>query len=148
MARIITNGCFDIIHPGHYNLLSYCRMLAGDGELIVLIDDDSKVRTDKGQDRPVLRISERVRAVKSLNYGYGKMVDHAYIFYNDEDLESQIKKSNADILVKGADWEGKKIIGAEFVKQVKFFSFIDGYSTTSIIERIKRGPEWRKINNP
>lgn len=148
MGRVvITNGCFDVLHAGHVNLLLECRHLAGErGIVIVLIDDDTKVKKDKGNDRPIFKIHERMNQVRSLRYGNKLIVDEVRVFFSDEDLSHLIKIYKPDILVKGSDWKGKVIIGGEHAKEVVFFDYIDGYSSTSIIERIKKGPEWRALN--
>lgn len=147
MGRIIaTNGVFDVLHPGHINLLLECRELAGDrGLVIVFIDDDTKVRNDKGDQRPIFTTHERLKALRFFRTRDRRLVDQVHVFYSDEDLEAQIKMTAPDILVKGSDWDGKKVVGAEYAKEVLYFPRMD-YSSTSIIERIKKGPEWRSLS--
>lgn len=143
---VMTNGVFDVLHPGHVNLLLECRRLAGErGAVIVLVDDDSKVRENKGDQRPIFTVRERVKALKFFRLGDKSLVNQVLVFYSDEDLEAQIKMFGPDILVKGSDWSGKRVVGAEYAKQVIFYPNMD-YSSTSIIDRIKSGPKWKAIN--
>lgn len=143
----ITNGVFDVLHPGHFNLLMYCRHLVGEsGQVMVLIDHESKVHKDKGEDRPIFNIRERIKALESLEAYPGRhIVDQCLVFYSDEQLDQTIKMIKPDFLVKGSDWKDKKVIGGEYAKAVMFFDRIE-YSSTSIIDRIKKGPEWRTLS--
>lgn len=146
MKTVITNGVFDVIHPGHFSLLMFCRNLAGpDGELIILVDDDVKVREDKGVDRPIFKSYERLKQLMSIEIDGYPIISETEVFYNNEHLNSLIYKYKADILVKGSDWEGKRVIGAEHVKEVKFFKH-SGISSSEIIDRIKQGPKWKSLN--
>jgi D-beta-D-heptose 7-phosphate kinase/D-beta-D-heptose 1-phosphate adenosyltransferase len=140
----LTNGVFDVFHIGHLQLLKHCRDLAGeDGEVIVLIDDDAKVRQDKGECRPIFHTHERMKMLNEIPGCNGRpLVDVCMYFYSDEQLENMIKNLNADILVKGSDWRDKPIMGANYVKKVEFFDRIDGYSTSEIIDRIK--DKWKR----
>jgi D-beta-D-heptose 7-phosphate kinase/D-beta-D-heptose 1-phosphate adenosyltransferase len=126
MITVWTNGCFDIIHRGHIEMFKYASSL-GD-KLIVGIDSDKKVKKDKGINRPFNCLSDRLAVVKAIKY-----VDEVCVFENTEGLEKLIKSVKPDIMVIGSDWRGKKVVGAEFSKNVKFFDRITGYSTTNIL---------------
>src|SRR4029079_13282456 len=112
---IVTNGKFDVLHTGHFNILNFCRTIAGsDGKVIVLIDSDKRIA-------PI--VNEEIRRInlKKLMYGTRKMVDAVQIFSTDDELHFQIKENNPDFLVKGSEWAGKLIIG-ESTTQVIFFN--------------------------
>ena len=132
---IFTNGCFDILHPGHIRYLSASKAL-GD-YLIVAINSDQSVRAIKGQLRPIMSEKDRAELLSSLYF-----VD-AVIIFDEEDPLRLIKELVPDILVKGGDWEENKIIGADYVKRaggkVVRIPYINGYSTTRILNRIKGG---------
>ena len=131
---VFTNGCFDILHHGHLALLAQA---ADHGNaLIVGINTDSSIKRIKSPDRPVTHEMDRAFQVASL-----LCVDAVCLF--DEDTpENLIKMVRPDVLVKGGDYTIDKIVGADFVKniggEVAIIPFVSGYSTTSIIDRIKK----------
>jgi D-beta-D-heptose 7-phosphate kinase/D-beta-D-heptose 1-phosphate adenosyltransferase len=127
MTRVFVNGTFDILHVGHIELLEHARSL-GD-ELLVGIDSDERVRRLKGNSRPINNQFERSKILRSL-----RAVTDVKIFETDTELRKLI--SECDIMVKGADWRGKPIVGEEVCKQIDFFERIDGYSTTKKIQDI------------
>lgn len=127
MKKIWVNGCFDILHRGHYELFNYAKSL-GD-KLIVGIDTDEKVSKDKGPTRPYNNIEDRLYALNSL-----KAIDLTYIFNTREELIRLIKQSSPDILVVGSDWKGKEIVGGEYAKEIVYFNRIKDYSTTNILK--------------
>ena len=126
--QVFTNGCFDILHLGHIELLSYCSTL---GRVTVGLNSDSSVRRLKGESRPVKGQDERQKLLEACRY-----VDEVVIFEEDTPLEL-IKVLKPDIIVKGGDYKAEDIIGREYA-EIKIFSFVDGYSTTKTIEKIKR----------
>ncbi len=135
MEKIVfTNGCFDIIHPGHIDLLSRAKKLGT--KLIVGINSDKSVKAIKGADRPILSELERKEILEGL-----KSVDEVRIF-DENTPEIMIKSIKPDVLVKGGDWQIKEIIGADFVLEnggeVFSLPLIDGFSTTKIVEKINR----------
>jgi len=127
--HIFTNGCFDVLHRGHLELFKQAKRL-GD-VLIVGVDSDEKIKLDKGSDRPYNKLDDRVEMLKSL-----KFIDEVYAFGSTRDLELLIKKISPDILIIGSDWRGKKVVGQQYAKEVKYFERINGYSTTNILQNI------------
>ena len=125
---VFTNGCFDILHLGHVKYLQKARSL-GD-KLIIGVNSNASVSRLKGSSRPVNDQYDRAYLLASL-----EVVDYVVIFEEDTPYEL-IKKVQPDILVKGADYEGKEVVGSDIAKEVKLIEFVDGKSTTSIIERI------------
>lgn len=130
MKRIVVNGTFDVLHPGHIHLLNYARSL-GDF-LYVLIDSDSRVRELKGPTRPVFDQNTRKLFLENL-----RAVDRVDIFNSREELVILLQEYRAHIMVKGSDYAGKSIIGLANCEQVVYFNRIEQYSTTDIIRRIQ-----------
>ncbi|HKT46933.1 MAG TPA: D-glycero-beta-D-manno-heptose 1-phosphate adenylyltransferase [Candidatus Acidoferrales bacterium] len=134
---VFTNGCFDLLHPGHIQILERARAL-GDA-LIVGLNSDSSVRELKGAGRPVLPESERAEILAGL-----ECVDAVVIF---EELTPRhvIAALLPDVLVKGGDWPGDQIVGREEVEavggRVVSIPVVPGYSTTAILERIRKGAD-------
>jgi D-sedoheptulose 7-phosphate isomerase len=130
---VFTNGCFDILHPGHIDLLERARSL-GD-KLIVGINSDSSVCSIKGAGRPVVGQEDRKRILEAL-----RVVDEVIIF-EDPTPESLIHDIKPNILVKGGDWLPDEIVGADFVTanggQVVSLPLLDDYSTSGFIESLK-----------
>lgn len=130
---VFTNGCFDILHHGHLDLLARAADL---GNVLILgLNTDSSVQRLKGPERPVTNEQDRAFQVASL-----LCVDAVCLFDEDTPLEL-IKTVKPDVLVKGGDYTIDKIVGADFVQagggSVEIIPFVSGYSTTSIISRIK-----------
>ena len=134
-ARLVfTNGVFDLLHIGHVRYLAQARAL-GDA-LVVAINSDRKVRELKGPDRPVFDQSERAEILAALRY-----VDYVTIF-DDISPRTLIAKLLPDVLVKGGDYQLDEIHGREEVEaaggKVISLPFVQGASTTSLIERMKK----------
>ncbi|MDD5716641.1 MAG: D-glycero-beta-D-manno-heptose-7-phosphate kinase [Sulfuricurvum sp.] len=129
---VFTNGCFDILHVGHVKYLQEAKSY-GD-VLIVGLNSDSSVRELKGPTRPVNPENDRAYILAAL-----ESVDYVVIF-SEETPHELIKNIAPDILVKGGDYEGKQVVGAEFSKELRLVKFVDGKSTTATIERINKGP--------
>jgi len=130
---VFTNGCFDLLHPGHIDYLQKAREL-GDVLIIGLNDDDS-VRRLKGPTRPINPLSDRAIMLASL-----RAVDMVVSFTEDTPLEL-IKSLMPDVLVKGGDYEPDSIVGAKEIREsggeVIVMPFVDGHSSSELIERIK-----------
>ena len=124
MKTIFTNGCFDLLHRGHIDLLKYCKTL-GDWVIVGLNSDDS-VKKLKGSNRPINHQSDREYILMALKY-----VDEVIIFDNDTPYEL-IKSLQPDIIVKGGDYHAKNVVGND-ICEVKIFDYVDGYSTTETI---------------
>jgi D-beta-D-heptose 7-phosphate kinase / D-beta-D-heptose 1-phosphate adenosyltransferase len=132
---VFTNGCFDLLHAGHLQLLSFAR--AQGDVLVVGINSDRGVRMIKGDQRPIYPATERARILAAL-----AMVDHVVVF-DDSRAERIIREVRPDVLVKGADWLGQPVDGQEFVEshggQVRWAPLLEGYSTTSTIAHLREG---------
>jgi D-beta-D-heptose 7-phosphate kinase/D-beta-D-heptose 1-phosphate adenosyltransferase len=128
---VFTNGCFDILHVGHVKYLQEAKSY-GD-VLIVGLNSDSSVRELKGPTRPVNSEDDRAYILAAL-----ESVDYVVIF-SEETPHDLIKSIAPDILVKGGDYEGKVVVGAEFAKELRLVQFVDGKSTTATIARINEG---------
>ncbi len=131
---VFTNGCFDLLHPGHVRSLREAR---GFGDLLVvgLNSDRSAARLGKGPGRPILTEDERAEMLAAL-----EMVDYVTIFDEDTPLEL-IRAVEPDVLVKGGDWNEADIIGAELVRgrggRVERMTYHPGLSTTEVLRRIR-----------
>lgn len=129
MITVWTNGCFDILHPGHMELFKIAKSL-GD-RLIVGVDEDQKVRNDKGPDRPINSLPFRKAMLES-----NKHIDVVIPFGSRQELENLIELYSPDILLVGGDWRNGDVVGRQFAKEVRFLDRVGGYSTTDIIRRI------------
>ena len=128
---VFTNGCFDILHVGHVKYLQEAKSY-GD-VLIVGLNTDASVRVLKGPTRPVNTEEDRAYILGAL-----EAVDYVVLF-SDETPYELIKSIAPDILVKGGDYEGKTVVGAEFARELRLVQFVDGKSTTATIARINEG---------
>jgi rfaE bifunctional protein nucleotidyltransferase chain/domain len=130
---VFTNGCFDLLHVGHIRYLQQAKSL---GDLLIVgINSDSSVQQLKGPTRPIQSELDRAEILAAL-----ACVDRTVIFSEKTPLEL-IKKITPDILVKGGDWATKDIVGADHVLAsggvVKSLQFVDGKSTTLLIQKSK-----------
>ena len=128
--RVVVNGTFDVIHVGHLKLLEFARSNVN-SYVLVLIDSDRRVKELKGPERPVNSAYERKLLLESLRF-----VDEVSIFDSDNDLCEQIRNYNPDIMVKGSDYRGKPILGAEYCKDIVYYERIEEYSSTKKIQHI------------
>ena len=128
---VFTNGCFDILHLGHVELLSHCRDMGG--HVVLGLNSDASVHRLKGPGRPVNDQLSRAAVLAALD-----CVDAVIIFEEDTPL-SLITMINPDILVKGGDYKVSDIVGADFVLEhggeVRVIPLVEGYSTSAIIAR-------------
>ena len=130
---VFTNGCFDILHKGHVTYLAEAKKL---GDLLVLgLNSDASVKRLKGPERPINNELDRQYVMSQL-----KPVDFVEIFTDDTPL-SLILKVKPKVLVKGGDWKIEQIVGGKEVValggEVYSLNFVDGYSTTNIIDKIQ-----------
>lgn len=131
---VFTNGCFDILHVGHVRYLNQARAL---GDLLVIgLNRDASVRDIKAPGRPLVGEKERAEVLSGL-----EAVDHI-VFFNDSTPLTLIHAVRPDLLVKGGDWKKKDIVGGSFVEsyggKVKPLPLVKGFSTTALIEKIKK----------
>ena len=130
---VFTNGCFDILHSGHVQYLTEAKEL---GDILILgLNSDSSVKRLKGKDRPINNEQERavvLSALYSISY---------IVIFEDDTPYKLINHIKPDILVKGGDWKPEDIVGSDIVSsyngEVKSLSFIEGKSTTDIINKLK-----------
>jgi D-beta-D-heptose 7-phosphate kinase/D-beta-D-heptose 1-phosphate adenosyltransferase len=130
---VFTNGCFDILHPGHIDYLQKSKNL---GDVLILgLNSDNSIKSLKGLDRPINVISDRLKMLDAL-----EAVDFI-IEFDEETPINLITKIKPDVLVKGGDYTVETIVGSEFVidngGKVEVIPFLEGYSTTQLIEKIK-----------
>ena len=127
MKKVFTNGCFDILHRGHLELLRFCKSL---GEVTVAINSDKSIKNLKGPERPFFSEEDRAFMLESCKY-----VDSVVIF-DEQTPFNVINAIRPDIVVKGGDYKLDAVVGYGMC-EVKIFDFITGYSTTNIVERIR-----------
>ncbi len=131
---VFTNGCFDILHRGH---VEYLAQAATQGDVLVVgLNSDHSVRRIKGESRPVQDEYARAILLAALS------VVSAVVLFDEDTPYNLIKRIQPDILVKGSDYKANEIVGYDIVKakggEVVTIDFIDGYSTSSIIEKLKK----------
>ncbi|EAI4448431.1 D-glycero-beta-D-manno-heptose-7-phosphate kinase [Campylobacter lari] len=125
---VFTNGCFDIMHYGHIKYLEKAKKL---GDILVVgLNSDESVKRLKGNSRPINLEFQRACMLASMYF-----VDYVVIFNEDTPYEL-IEFLKPDVLVKGADYKGKEVVGSNLVKKIELIDFEDGFSTTNIINRI------------
>ena len=131
---VFTNGCFDILHVGHVRYLAEAKK---QGDLLVVgLNSDASVRGLKGDERPLQNEDDRSEILSQL-----QSVDYVVVFTDETPLKL-IEAIGPDVLVKGGDWAIKDIVGSDFVMkrggEVKSLQFVQGRSTTSLVEKIKK----------
>lgn len=133
---VFTNGCFDILHPGHALYLEKAAQL-GD-ILVVALNSDESVRRLKGPERPINPLKDRLQVMAAL-----ESVDYV-TWFGEDDPVSLIRKLKPMVLVKGGDWKPSQILGSEDVLswggKVRSLKFIEGRSTTNIIAKARKKP--------
>jgi rfaE bifunctional protein nucleotidyltransferase chain/domain len=133
---VFTNGCFELLHPGHVAYLEQARSL-GEALIVGVNTDASARRLDKGRERPLTPESDRARVLAAL-----ACVDRVVLFGEDTPLEL-ITLLGPDVLVKGGDYQLSDIVGREEVLarggRVLTLPFVPGYSTTALLQRLRQG---------
>lgn len=125
--RIWMNGCFDILHYGHFRMIEYAASL---GDMLVIgIDGDNRIKSTKGKDRPFHTEEQR-----KFNLMQVKGVDNVIVFHTDDMLREQIHLYKPNIFVIGSDYRNKPIIGGNHADEIRFFDRIKNFSTTKILE--------------
>ena len=136
MITVFTNGCFDILHKGHAELLRFCRNYSAISfsglsvcpRVVVGLNSDASVKKLKGDSRPINSQEDRAFLLRSLKY-----VDEVIIF-DEETPYELIKKVKPDYIVKGGDYNKENVVGNDLA-DVIIYNYIDGYSTTNIIKK-------------
>jgi rfaE bifunctional protein nucleotidyltransferase chain/domain len=122
-VKIFTNGCFDVIHVGHIELLQYCASL---GEVAVGLNSDASVRRLKGPSRPFNNVDARAKILESIRY-----VDSVHIFQEETPYEL-IKHLRPDLIVKGGDYTPEQVVGYDLC-EVRIFKIVEGHSSSFLI---------------
>jgi rfaE bifunctional protein nucleotidyltransferase chain/domain len=130
---VFTNGCFDVLHRGHVEYLKKSRKLGK--RLIVGLNSDASIKRLKGSNRPVNSQEDRKAVLLALRF-----VDEVIIFDEDTPL-NLIRTINPDIITKGGDYTPEQVVGYTFIEQTVIIPFLDGYSSTRIINEIARDCE-------
>ncbi len=131
---VFTNGCFDLLHPGH---IYYLKEAKKKGDILILgLNSDSSLRKLKGKGRPLIPQKDRAEVLANFEF-----IDYIFIF-NELTPQEAIRAISPDVLVKGGDYKKEEIIGGKFVEEkggkVIIIPFLKGHSTTKLIKKIKR----------
>ena len=125
---VFTNGCFDILHAGHVSSIEFAK---SKGDILVLgLNSDTSIKRLKGPKRPINKQADRALVIAALG-----AVDAVCIFTQDTPLEL-IKLVKPDVLVKGADYKNKEVVGSQFAGKVVLFPLVKGRSTTNLINKM------------
>jgi D-beta-D-heptose 7-phosphate kinase/D-beta-D-heptose 1-phosphate adenosyltransferase len=128
MNKIVwINGCFDVLHYGHFQLIQYAARIGG--KLVIGIDSDERVKQLKGKDRPFHTQQQREYNLNQIR-GVGEVI----VFHTEDELRETLKRLKPDVFVIGSDYMYKPIIGGEYAKEIKFFDRIEGFSTTKLLD--------------
>ena len=127
MKTVFTNGCFDIVHRGHIELLEFCYSIGNN--VIVGLNSDKSIKLLKGDTRPINTQEDRKKLLESI-----KWVSKVVIF-DEETPEKLIKSLMPDIIVKGGDYKKEDVVGNDAC-EVRIFKYVEGYSTTKTIQDI------------
>ena len=128
MNKIVwINGCFDVLHYGHFKLIQYAASFGG--ILTIGIDSDERVKQLKGEDRPFHTQQQREYNLRQIR-GVGNVI----VFHTEDELRNTLETLKPEIFVIGSDYIDKPIIGGEWAKEIKFFDRIDGFSTTKLLD--------------
>ncbi len=131
---VFTNGCFDLLHPGHLHVLTQAKAM---GDLLIVgLNTDDSVRRLKGPGRPIFSLPDRMQMLQAL-----RVVDYVVPFAEDTPYDL-IAYLRPQILVKGGDYTPDQVVGADLVRQwggeVRIVPYLAGYSTTAILDKIRR----------
>ena len=126
MVTVFINGCFDVLHRGHFEMFKYAKTL-GDF-LIVGIDSDEKIKKSKGITRPHNCLEDRMFALECIKY-----IDKVESFNSAKELCCMVESYSPDLMIVGSDWRGKQVIGSQYAGKLIFFDRIGNYSTTKIL---------------
>lgn len=125
MKKVWINGCFDVLHYGHFKLIEYAKSF---GEVKIGIDSDKRVKELKGNDRPFHTQEQRLFNLIQL-----KDINNIVIFDSNKELSELIKEYNPDYFVIGEEYKNKTIIGGKHAKEIIYFPKVEGFSTTKLL---------------
>ena len=126
MKKVWINGCFDVLHYGHFKLIDYAKSF---GDLMIGIDSDERIRQMKGDGRPFHTEGQRLFNLLQI-----EGVDKIVVFDSDDSLRKHLQEYEPDIFVIGDEYMYKPIIGGECAKEIKFFGKLEGFSTTKLLD--------------
>jgi len=125
--KVWINGCFDVLHHGHFKLIAHAKSFGG--ELRIGIDSDRRVKESKGDSRPFHNQNQRIFNLLQIDG-----VNDIVVFDSENELRKQIELYSPDIFVIGDEYMYKPIIGGEFANEIKFFPKLNGFSTTGLLD--------------
>ena len=125
--KVWINGCFDVLHHGHFKLIDYAKSFGG--QLKIGIDSDRRVKESKGESRPFHTQNQRIFNLLQI-----EGVTDIVIFDSDKELSNLIKKYQPDIFVIGEEYRDKGIIGRKHAKKIEYFPKVEGFSTTGLLD--------------
>lgn len=134
---VFTNGCFDLLHIGHIRFLRYLWLKYNGAVILIGLNTDKSVKKNKGPGRPIISLDERAEMLGAMRYV------SAIVPFSEDTPDKIIRRIRPDVLAKGRGYDDKIIVGEQFVRSYKGVIdkgfFIDDYSTTNIVERIRNG---------
>lgn len=125
--KVWINGCFDVLHHGHFQLISHAKSLGG--KLTIGIDSDRRVKESKGDNRPFHNETQRIFNLLQI-----EGVNGIVVFDSDKELSDLIKEYQPDIFVIGEEYRDKGIIGRKHAKKIEYFPKVEGFSTTGLLD--------------
>ena len=132
MKRVWLNGCFDVLHRGHIEMVKYAREV---GDYVVVgTDTDARINESKGNTRPINTLEDRIEILRSIKY-----IDHVVSFDSDEELIDHLKFYKPDHRILGSEYKNSgKIVGEDFSGDILFFDRIEQYSSTDTIKEMNK----------
>ena len=127
---VVTNGCFDILHAGHWSLLQQAKKQGS--FLVVALNSDQSITSLKGPQRPILSLQERIENL----YAIDNLVDFIIVFDTEDELQYLLSTLRPHVLVKGADYTLNDIQGSQYATHVSLIPFVNHCSSSSIIHRV------------
>ena len=125
--KVWINGCFDVLHYGHFQLIAHAKSLGG--ELKIGIDSDRRVKESKGDSRPFHTENQRIFNLLQI-----EGVNSVVVFDSDKELSDLIKEYNPNVFVIGDEYRDRGIIGRKHAKRIEYFPKVEGFSTTGLLD--------------